>query len=228
MEADFYNKTISRNLRQIRKDRGLTTDDFAKILKVSQAKISYIENCKGILSARDIAIIAKHLDLPVTDFFKGLDRPGEHTEQERLASFLIQYGANELSNPAGLILKAPPFEEVIQQALGYIEDNRLHKAFCAALIVQAAKKDLNIDRIFALTGNNLFLVKQLAKIANLCLGVVENLNGKKVVIANRAKKQIRRILEIAQELSGNVALAYSFDEISDVASFVGKCLNAKK
>ena len=228
MEADFFNKTISRNLKLIRKSKGLTTEDLAKILKVSQAKISYMENCKGVLSARDIAILSKRLDLPITEFFKGLDAPGEHSEKDRVASFLIHYGAHELSNPLGLMLEVPTFEQVIQLALGYIEDDRLQKALCAALIAQSAKKDLNVDRIFALIGNNLFLVRQIAKIARLCLSVIEVSNREKVIVSNRSKRQLEKLANAAQDFSGSVALTPSPEETSEVTRFVWKSLNAKK
>ena len=69
MEQDTYNKTLSKNLKAIRRRKGLTTLDLAKILDVSQSKISYIENCKGVLSARDVAILARKLGIPVTAFF---------------------------------------------------------------------------------------------------------------------------------------------------------------
>lgn len=229
MNNDTYNKTLSQNLKAIRKNKGLTTIDLAKILGVSQAKISYIEHGKGVLSARDIAVLARKLDIPVTDFFRGLDKDADSSEQKNIAGHLVHYGASHLAKSSGTILKALPFEEVFSHAFEFVEDDRLHKAFCAALIIQAATKGINTDRIFALTGSNPFLLYRIAEEAQICLQIIEILNRKKKLISPRAKRQISKIFSVAEELVGKkVNKALSIGELSDLALFVGECLHAKK
>src|SRR4051812_16438293 len=127
MDRDTYNKVLSRNLQTIRRSKGLTTVDLAKILGVSQAKISYIENCKGILSARDVAILACKLDVPVTEFFKGLDKVEDLSPSQVVAGQLAAYGATLLIKPQVTPVKEVPFEEVFSQSLGFMEDDRLNK-----------------------------------------------------------------------------------------------------
>ena len=123
MEKDTYKKTLSQNLRAIRRRKGRTTVDLAKILGVSQAKISYIEHCKGILSARDIAVLARRLGVPVTEFFKGLDKVDEISSSQALAGQLVPYGATLLIKSPNIPIKEIPFEEVFTQSLGFIDDD---------------------------------------------------------------------------------------------------------
>ena len=93
MREDSYSRTLRENLRSIRKAKGLTTFDVAKILGVSQAKISYIETGRGVLSARDVAVLARHLDIPVVDFFRGLEYAANATAQAEIANQLAHFGA---------------------------------------------------------------------------------------------------------------------------------------
>ncbi len=229
MDNDQYNRLLSKNLRTIRKAKNLTTVDLAKILGVSQAKISYIEHGKGVLSARDVALLARRLDVPVTEFFRGLEN-AEQSEKTNLAGQLAFYGASLLAKSSGITLKAPPFEHVFVEVLSFVEDDRLHKAFCAAFIIQAATKEINDDRIFALAGNNPFLVLKTAEEAQVCLQVIEVLNRKKELVRPRAEKQISKILATAKELLGDrkPAKTLSPAEIGDITSFVGGCLDAKR
>jgi transcriptional regulator with XRE-family HTH domain len=224
MEPDRYTKTLSQNLRSIRKNKGLTTVDLAKILGISQAKVSYIEHCKGVLSARDIAVLSRKLDVPITEFFRGLNEPEDASGAKDLALQLARYGAVLLAKPSGVTFESVPFEEVVARALGFIEDDRLHKGFCAALISQAAHREINVDRIFALIGDNPFLTDKIFQQANTCLEIVELLNLKRQKVVPRAKQQISKIAAVAKNLIGETRSTIpAKDELSDLAEFVGDC-----
>jgi transcriptional regulator with XRE-family HTH domain len=232
MERDRYKKTLSQNLKAIRRSKGLTTVDLAKILGVSQAKISYIEHCKGILSARDVAILSRRLDVPVTEFFRGLSEPEDASGLKELVGHLVRFGAVLLAKPAGITLRALPFEDVFARSLGFIEDERLHRGFCAALITQAAAREISIDRVFAIIGDNPFLTSKAAEQAERCLKVIERLNLKKQRISARAKQQIQKLLSVANGLlepskRDGIRTPCS-EEISNIADFVEDCLNAKR
>jgi transcriptional regulator with XRE-family HTH domain len=230
MQQDFYSKTLSQNLREIRRRKGLTTTDVARILGVSQAKISYIEHGRGVLSARDVAVLSRRLDIPVTEFYLGLDKAEASSGQNELANQLAYFGAKFLAKPAGVQLSSPPFEEVIGEALSFIEDDRLHKAFCAALIIQAATSELNVDRVFALIGNNPFLVSRIAEESQICLQLIATLNRETNLVPARAKRQLERIRDLALSLAGDKIKnrPLSPGEILDLASFVGECLRAER
>lgn len=228
MGTDFYSKTLSQNLKAIRQEKGLTTIEVAKILGVSQAKVSYIENGKGVLSARDVAVLSRRLDVPVTEFFQGLDKDQEKSEKADVTRDLAFYGAALLAKPPGVTLKAPPFEDVISRAFAFIEDDRLHKAFCTALITQASSKRLNVDRIFALIGNNPYLVRRAAEEARICLQIIDILNRDAQTIIPRAARQIEKIIPVAEEiLGGRYVKTPTIENIADLAEFVGECLHAK-
>ncbi|MGK5083377.1 helix-turn-helix transcriptional regulator [Bdellovibrionota bacterium FG-1] len=233
MASHPYEKILSQNLKSIRKSKGLTTVDLAKILGVSQAKISYIENCKGVLSGGNIAILSKRLNVPITDFFRGLSEEEETSGVKELIGHLVRFGAVLLSKPAGIVLKAISFEEVFAQSLGFIGDDRLHKGFCTALIFQAAHTEINVDRIFAMIGNNPFLIKKVVDQSTLCIRVIAQLEGRNEKYHfTRAKWQLRNLISIAQEVYGVHELIENeqslASDVFDIANFVQECLNAKK
>src|SRR3989338_8459530 len=153
MEAESYKKTVNQNLRQIRESKGLSTAALAQILGVSQAKISYIENSKGVLSAADVALLSRRLNVPVTEFFHGLN-DGDESGVAPLIPHLARYGAVLLAKPKGIVLQALSFEEVFARTLGFLEDARVHQGFLAALIIHAATREIHVDRIFAQIGDN--------------------------------------------------------------------------
>jgi transcriptional regulator with XRE-family HTH domain len=242
MNQSSFNKILSQNLRAIRKRKGLTTTDLAKILGVSQAKVSYIENSKGVLSAEDVAILSRKLNVPVTEFFRGLDSTVEVSNRQQLVSWLVQYGAVLLAKPTGIVLKEIPFEDVVNEALGFIEDDRIFKGFCVALISQAASSEINIDRIFALIGSNAFLVVRFREVVWSCIKVIRELNGKGKSISPRAERQLRKALDTANQLVhlGFLGQTRTLNEagsnreenadirIKDIASFVEESLDAKR
>jgi transcriptional regulator with XRE-family HTH domain len=230
METDRYTKQLSQNLRSIRKSKGLRTVDLAQILGVSQAKISYIEHCKGILSARDLAVLSRKLDVPIAEFFRGLTEPEDASGVNDLVIHLARYGAVLLAKSAGVALSTVPFEDVFARALGFIEDDRLHKGFCAAWIAHAARREINIDRIFALIGNNPFLTDKAAEQAQICLQIVDWLNEKKKQVPPRAKQQISKIEFTANRLLAkpHSIAALTNDKLSDLGEFVEECLSAKR
>jgi transcriptional regulator with XRE-family HTH domain len=232
MNTDRYTKILSQNLRSIRKSKGITAVELAKILDVSQAKISYIEHCKGVLSARDIAVLSQKLNIPVSEFFRGLNDPEDTSELKELTGHLVRFGAVLLAKPSRIPLRVVPFEKVFANSLGFIEDDRLHKGFCAALITQAASQEINVDRIFSIIGNNPFLTNKAAQESLLCVKVVDSLNRETDQINPRTKQQLQRIAFEAKQLSSTSksddSPTLSNEEISEIAEFVEDCLNAKK
>jgi transcriptional regulator with XRE-family HTH domain len=242
MAHDALSKALSQNLRSIRRSKGLTAVDLAKVLGVSQAKISYIENCKGILSARDIAVLSKKLNVPVTDFFRGLDTVSVASDRQQVVGQLVHYGATFLAKPAGILLKEIPFEEVVSEALGFIDDDRIRKGFCVALISQASRQEINSDRIFALIGSNAFLVIRLREVVRICGQIIRELTSKGKTVTPRAERQLRKIGELANGLihQGYFSRPQTIDEakmadavasigeIGDLAAFVEESLDAKK
>ena len=135
-----------------------------------------------------------------------------------------------LANPSGLTLDSLPFEEVLSRSLGFLEDNRFHKAFCAALIIQASNKEIKLDRIFALTGNNPYLIHKIVEETELCLDIIITLNRTKLLVKPRAARQIQNIRTLSTGLvSDKFSIKkFSSDTTEDFATFVKECIHAKK
>jgi transcriptional regulator with XRE-family HTH domain len=232
MSPDRYTRVLSQNLRSIRKSKGLTTVDLAKILGVSQAKISYIEHCKGVLSARDVAVLSSKLNIPVSEFFHGLNSPEDTSEIKELTAQLARFGAVLLAKPRQVHLKSVAFEDVFAHSLGFVEDDRLHKGLCAALISQGASKEINVDRVFAIIGNNPFLINKAAHKARFCIKVIDLLNSKNEQVNFRAKQQLEKIVSEAEHLSKDSEPCSSEtlleNELVETAEFVKDCLDAKR
>ena len=147
-----------------------------------------------------------------------------------IAGQLASYGATLLARPSVTPIRGIPYEEVFSQSLGFTEDDRLNKGFCAALITQAAEREISVDRIFSLVGNNPFLVKRIIEKVQDCLAVINVLKRGHEEIKPRAIRQLEKILAQAQDLSGGSesVRTSSNAEILELAEFVRDCLHAKK
>lgn len=233
MESNLYKKTVNKNLRHIRETKGLSTTQLAAILGVSQAKVSYIENGKGILSAADVAMLSRRLNVPVTAFFQGLSDTDERGVNV-LIHHLVRFGAVLLAKPKGIISKVIPFEDVFVQALGYLEDPRLHQAFLAALITQALNQDIHSDRIFAQIGSSPFLVTKTLEETRLAIHVCNALaKSKEKSFSSRAKTQLVSLVTKTEEILKSagwhaIVSQHSEDDLPELTSFVSECLDAKR
>jgi len=232
MEADFYKKAVIQNLRRIREQKGLSTTQIAKILGVSQAKISYIENGKGILSAADVATLSRRLGVPVTEFFQGMDET-DTTGAKELTHQLVRFGATLLAKPKGITKSATPFENVFVQALSFLDDPRIHQAFHAALIEQASIREIHFDRIFSQIGSSPFLLIKALQEVHLALEVLRLYpKSTKDKIPPRAKSQLSNFAEKAQEILASAGWKSEkgnapFEEADAIAEFIAECRHAQ-
>lgn len=62
-------KVIGRNIKHIRETKGIKQVHLAKILKMTPASVSYIENGKSDVSIGKLEKIAKALEVNILDFF---------------------------------------------------------------------------------------------------------------------------------------------------------------
>ncbi len=231
METDLYKKTVIQNLRRIREQKGLSTTQLAEILGVSQAKVSYIENGKGVLSAADVATLSRRLGVPVAEFFSGLDEIDASGSKEIIHQ-LVRFGATLLAKPKGITKSSPPFEEVFVKALSFLDDPRLHHAFHAALIEQAATQVIHFDRVFSQIGSNPFLLNRSLQELRIALEVLRIYpNVAKDKIPPRAKTQLQFFAEKARETLASANWNAEeekarIEEAEPIAEFVAECRNA--
>ena len=65
---------IGKNLKRIRKEKGLTQVQLADLIQYSEGTIANIENNSyQTFSIEFIYIVSKKLKVPITEFFKGID-----------------------------------------------------------------------------------------------------------------------------------------------------------
>jgi transcriptional regulator with XRE-family HTH domain len=72
---------IARNVRELRRQSGLSVADMAAKVGISKAMLSKVENAQTSCSLGTIALLARGLDVPVTSLFRGAD-------EERPAAFV--------------------------------------------------------------------------------------------------------------------------------------------
>lgn len=66
--------TVGKNIKRIRKEKGLTQVQLADLIHYSEGTISNIENASfQTFSIEFVYIISKALNVPMTEFFKGID-----------------------------------------------------------------------------------------------------------------------------------------------------------
>ena len=66
---DELHQTIGRNIRELRKDRGLTLKQMARRTKLSVSLLSQIERAESSASVSSLFKVATALDVPITDLF---------------------------------------------------------------------------------------------------------------------------------------------------------------
>jgi transcriptional regulator with XRE-family HTH domain len=64
---------IARNVRDLRRQAGLSVADMAMRVGISKAMLSKIENAQTSCSLSTLALLARGCDVPVTGLFKGAD-----------------------------------------------------------------------------------------------------------------------------------------------------------
>jgi len=76
---------IARNVRELRRQRGISMADMATEIGISKAMLSKIENAQTSCSLGTLALLAKGLDVPVTSLFRGADaeRPASYVKAGR-------------------------------------------------------------------------------------------------------------------------------------------------
>lgn len=62
--------TLGEKVRFVREKAGLTTEELARRLEVSQSYISHVENNRRLLGRDRIVALAKTLDIPVEFFLR--------------------------------------------------------------------------------------------------------------------------------------------------------------
>lgn len=62
---------ISKNIKDLRKNRNITQEDLARLTGISRSSIARWETCQQSTSVEHLLIIAKALDASINDLFYG-------------------------------------------------------------------------------------------------------------------------------------------------------------
>lgn len=87
--------SVGKNIRTIRKERGLTQKELGKLLGVSQAAIGQFENANANLQFETVAKIAKALNTTPLILYEGLDIMERLEQQTKNLEYLIKPGEIE-------------------------------------------------------------------------------------------------------------------------------------
>lgn len=69
----FIRKQVGKNVEAIRSSRGVSQSLLARMTGVDRSHINRLENARNNVSLDILVKIADGLDVPITEFFKGLD-----------------------------------------------------------------------------------------------------------------------------------------------------------
>lgn len=135
--------SISKKIRQIRQDRRWTQAQLAKLLGLSQSRLSELERGQGSFSAEQLLAILTTFNVPVDAFARS-----KQSHADQLQNALARLGATHL-----LELESLPSETIkdavaaIRETLVATEHSR-HITAIAPVIVQNAR-NLNLSKLRA-------------------------------------------------------------------------------
>lgn len=137
-------RQIGEALRALRRKRGLTQGELARILAVSQGNLSEIESGKASLSAEQFLVLLKFFNVPAT-FFEPAATDADGTLQKALAA----HGATHLVEDPGLLPseRLAHVETVIREVL--VEGGPARSLTALAPILLQNLDRINFTRLHA-------------------------------------------------------------------------------
>lgn len=128
-----YKTSLSERLKHLRAERKLTQKDLAKILGLSQARFSKIENSKNSLTAEQFLFLLQQFNLSAGGFLLKKETPDEKAS---LQNALCRLGARHLREVPGLLVpeKFTNPGEVIIEILLTASSSRLITALVPLIV----------------------------------------------------------------------------------------------
>lgn len=107
-------QAIAQKVKTLRKSRGISQGDLARLLQISQSRLSEIEAGKGSFSAEQLIFMLKHFYVPVSYFDSAPADPGD-----AIQNALAHHGAVHLVENRALLPseRLERLESVIREAL---------------------------------------------------------------------------------------------------------------
>lgn len=123
----LYREGVSEGLKKIRHQRRLNQKECARLLGLSQAQFSKIENAQSSLTAEQLLFLLNYFNLPLSYFIKTQNVQSMNDESVALQNALIRLGANHLVEKQNVFVPESfnNINEVIFQVLAIYPSARL-------------------------------------------------------------------------------------------------------
>ncbi len=95
-QIEKYRQEIAKKIRQLRQDRQWTQKELAKLLGLSQNRLSEIESGQGSFTAEQLLLLSRNFNVPVSDFVTTKGKADQKIQNalERLgAAHLLEHKA---------------------------------------------------------------------------------------------------------------------------------------
>lgn len=179
-------RAISKKIRQLRQERRWTQAEFAKLLGLSQSRLSELEHGQGSFTAEQLLAILTAFNVPVDYFAKG-----KKSNTDQIQNALARFGATHL-----LELEALPSETVKDAATAIRE---------TLVSAEYSRYITGIAPVIVKNGRNINLVKLRSELAEV--GLERRLGW----VLDNTLEAIRR--ELKRELPREATLAYRQTEL---------------
>lgn len=118
---------FGQKIRYVREKAGLTTDELAKKLNVSQSYISHVENNRRLLGRDRIIALAKAVNTPVEFFLRDdIKLPEELREGARMKQLLAESPYADYFVAVDKALAAEITPEELEKAIDFIRQYKHH------------------------------------------------------------------------------------------------------
>jgi len=118
--------TFGEKVRYVREKAGLTTEELARLLDVSQSYISHVENNRRLLGRSRIVALAKALDTPVEFFLRDdILTPEDLLMNDKAKSLLIGSRYVNYFVAVDKAVEADISPEELEKAIEFIKQYKL-------------------------------------------------------------------------------------------------------
>ena len=143
-QIEKYRQEIAKKIRQLRQERQWTQKELAKLLGLSQNRLSEIESGQGSFTAEQLLLLSKNFNVPVSDFVTSKGKA-----DQKIQNALARLGATHLlENQAALPSeKLDRAVNLIYETLVGADSSRQIAALGPVIVNFAAPPTLNKLRI---------------------------------------------------------------------------------
>jgi transcriptional regulator with XRE-family HTH domain len=212
IDVKKFRNRIGRSVRQLRREEGISAQFLAKVLGVTQATISRIENGITSITADKLCFLASTYNKPLS-YFIGEQSPIFYDEEDILRAGAVFYGATHLKSKRTINIQNyyRTYSEFLNAALKEVTDTRFTAALATTLYQQSLHSKLNFARLLSTIQNERL-------IANLFVLIDLISNGQSDI--NRPKKEkettIERITKLKEEFAKDHTIDISKSTVSKI------------